>query len=399
MDHQSQGPRKLGYRFYYKWYAFTLACVWLMCLFAVAFIFVEHRENITGNHRDELFSFVALSLFLPSLYLWWLHPKLSQTIQVFPKFIRVNQKNKYFDICYNQIDSISNPFLSFVRINLRDKNTFWMSAAIERPDYIWEGIVKACPELVGKNDEHEAVRLKLVQYDHHEKRKEWFFRHRMLDFVNWVAMPAIVLIASYRFQTEEIMIYSKSLYFFRLTMYSLFIAIVSAFSWSVITKFFVFDKLVADNMQEGSKLRDLKREDTVLQRSKLLQLFTCSVLMFMMVKFDLNLFSITKIKKNYQSFNLTSGKTAIVDNRFNCFECKHSLQDGDIVLFAKGSLAQVMARPGEVIAQVQEGSLGRSIASETIITIPSDHVALKTGDSNEIIVVKISDLIGKVKNK
>jgi hypothetical protein len=80
-------------------------------------------------------------------------------------------------------------------------------------------------------------------------------------------------------------------------------------------------------------------------------------------------------------------------------ECAHPINDGDLILFGKGSVAQVLALPGEVIAQTQANSLGRSIASDTITTVPQGHVALKTGKGQEMVIIKISDLIGKLKNK
>ncbi len=349
--------------------------------------------------KEELYSFGSFIVLLPALYLWWLHPKLTRTIQVFPHSIKISNHKYSWDIDYNQIERISTPFLSFICLKMRDGQTWWLSASIERIEYIWEGLSKACPEQMNGFEQFESFRIKLVQYDHHEKRKEWFFRHRVLDFVNWIVLPSVVMFIAFKVQTSEVYIYSKPLYFFRLVMYALFTTIMSAFAWSIIMKVFVFDRQVVENLKDGKKVRDVSKEDFILQRSKFLQLITCAALMTLMIKMDLNLFSITKLKASVEQFNLRAGQTLVVDTRFNCVQCRHALSEGDLILFGKGTVAQIMALPGEVIAQTQANSLGRSIASDTITTVPEGHVALKTGKGHEMVIVKISDLVGKLKNK
>jgi hypothetical protein len=164
-------------------------------------------------------------------------------------------------------------------------------------------------------------------------------------------------------------------------------------------KVFVFDKQVVENLKDEIKIRDVSKEDFILQRSKFFQFITCATLMAFMIKMDLNLFSITKLKASIEQFNLRAGQTLVVDTRYNCVQCAHSIVEGDLILFGKGSVAQILALPGEVIAQTQANSLGRSIASDTITTVPQGHVALKTGKGQEMVIIKISDLIGKLKNK
>ena len=367
-----------------------------MSIGIVAFLFINDGSSFI---KDEVLSFGSLSFLLPALYFWWLHPKLTRTIQVFPDAIKITTSRYSWDINYHNIESISTPFLSFICLKMRDGHRWWLSASIERIEYIWEGLAKACPEQMKNDEEFERFRLKLIQYDHYEKRKEWFFRHKVLDFVNWVVMPAVVLYLGYKVQSSDILIYSKPLYFFRLVMFALLTTILTSFVWSAIMKVFVFDRDVEEKMKDGNKTRDVLREDFILQRSKFFQIITCSILMAILIKSDLNFFSITKLKAGVESFNLKSGQTLIVDNRFNCVNCHHSIVEGDIVFFGKGVVAQVLALPGEVIAQNKLNSLGRTIASETIMAVPEGHVALKTGPRDELVIIKISDLIGKLKNK
>ena len=367
-----------------------------MSVGVVAYLFLN---NEFSRLKEEIYSFGSFVVLLPALYLWWLHPKLTRTIQVFPNSIKITNSHYSWEIDYNQIEKISTPFLSYICLKMRDGQRWWLSASIERIEYIWEGLSKACPEQMNGFASYDEFRVKLVQYDHHEKRKEWFFRHRLLDFVNWIVMPSAVMFIAFKIQSSDVYIYSKPLYFFRLIMYALFTTIMSAFVWSIIMKVFVFDKQVIENLKDEIKIRDVSKEDFILQRSKFFQLITCALLMAFMIKMDLNFFSITKLKASVEGFNLKMGQTLVVDTRFNCVQCAHSVADGDLILFGKGTVAQILALPGEVIAQTQSNSLGRSIASDTITTVPEGHVALKTGKGQEIVIVKISDLVGKLKNK
>lgn len=390
-------PRTLPYRFYYKWYAIACAVVWLLCVGIVAMLLL-HKGESSNDIREELYSFSALSLLIPAFYLWWLHPKLTRTIQVFHDHVRISSGGMNWDVAFNEIKKVDRPFFSVMRFRMNDGHSWWFSAALERPDYLWEGLAKQRPELVESPAVYEEFRLKLVQYDHHEKRKEWFFRHRFLDLINWVIVPLIVLVAGYQYQTQDVIIHSKGLYFFRLGMYAMFMTITCAFMWSVLLKKLVFDRMVEKQMESGKKLRDMQKEDQILQRAKFLQLVTCTALLALVVKTDLNLYSVTKLKSGSSAYKLQKGKTIVVDNRFNCVECKHALVEGDLILFGKGTLGQVLAMPGEVIAQTRETSLGRSIASETVTEVPEGHIALKTGaEGKDVVLVPISDLVGRLK--
>ncbi len=374
------------------------AVAWLLCAGGFTLLLMKNGWTWQGEGREEMLSFASMLFFVPALYLWWLHPKLTQTVQVYSDHIRVSTKEFSWEIAFNDIMAIELPFHSMIRLRMKDGHSWWFSAALERSDYLWEGLMRARPELVGGKDGFEDFRLKLVQYDHHEKRKEWFFRHRLLDVLNWVVLPALALVIGYQVQAEDVVINSKSLYFFRLGMYSLLVTIVCAFGWSVVLKKFVFDKMVKKQMEEGTKLRDLVYEDRVIQRAKWFQVVTCALLLSAVVKGDLNLFSLTKLRLEAKAFKLVPGKTIVIDNRFNCVSCAHAVNEGDLLLFGRGTIGQVLALPGEVIAQTRNTSLGRSIASETVMEVPEGHIALKTGaDGKEVVLVRIGDLVGKLK--
>jgi hypothetical protein len=280
---------------------------------------------------------------------------------------------------------------------MKDGLKHYFSSSLERIDYVWEGVYQARPDLLSV-DQYEHFRTKLIQYDHHQKRKEWFFRHKLVDLVNWIILPLVFLISTYTIQSRDVLIHQEGMYFFRLVMYSALVLLLSTLFFSIILKKFVFDKKIAIQIsrEAGDKLRDIEFEGVILQRSKLMQFATACFALGLIVRSDMNLFSLTKIKEDITSFNLKSGHTVVIDNRYNCLSCKFSVKDGDLIMFGKGVLGQVMAIEGEMVGQISQDRKGRIIASENIQEVPTGHVAIKLGNQNEIVMIRLQDLIGKI---
>ena len=239
-----------------------------------------------------------------------------------------------------------------------------------------------------------------MQADHHQKRKEWFFQNKMLDIVNWCVLPIFLLLLGYTLQSHEIQINFSALYFFRLSMYLVLAIILTNFIFSLSLKKLIFDRKLATQLEHyGEKQRDIKHEERIIEQTKYIQMVLVSVLFFGIILSDLNFYSLTKIKKDQFSFGLEKGSTLVVDNRFNCSDCRFSIQEGDIVVFGKGYLGKVLAVQGETIAFTQEDGIGRSIASETMQEVPKGSVAIKTNEAeNQIVIVEMHELIGRVKN-
>jgi hypothetical protein len=264
-------------------------------------------------------------------------------------------------------------------------------------DYIWDEFNRARPGVI-EAEEFELFRTKLVQYDHHQKRKDWFFKHKIVDIFNWIVLPTVFLSMTYFIQTRDVVINQQGMYFFRLVMYSILIMMITTFFFSIVLKKFVFDKRVKVQLdsQPQDKLRDMEFEGVVLQRSKIMQMMTAAFLFALVMRSEMNLFSLTKIKEDISSFNIKSGHTLIVDNRFNCLTCKFPLRDGDIIVFGRGTLGQIMATEGDMVGKIAQDKKGRIIASENIQEVPKGHIAIKLANQQEIVMVKLSELIGKI---
>lgn len=394
---ESVQPRFLRYRSHYRFYLIFLLVIAAFVLSFWGFRLTQNSFSLVYSEQsfEMIISGIYFALF-GVFYFSWLRPRLHRSVQVYQEKILLHKSKRVEEVHFSEVESYSSVWGSVFYLKMKDGHKNYFSSSLERVDYIWEGFKNARPDLVTE-EAYEAFRLKLVQYDHHQKRKEWFFRHKMVDVFNWVVLPCAFLFMAYAVQSKDVVIHQESLYFFRLFMYALLTLLLTTTFFSFGLKKLIFDKRIKIQMSEsGDKLRDLEFEGVILHRSKLFQtIIACFVFAFV-VKSDMNLFSVTKVKNDIAHFNLKSGKTILVDNRFNCVECKHPVQDGDLVMFGKGSIGQVMAKAGDLVGQVSQDSTGRMIASESMLEVPRGHVALKSPNGKDIMFIKVSDLIGKI---
>ena len=392
-------PRILRHRSHYKIYILGL-----MILSGLLFTFWVIRFSSSGvksvmeTYQLELLMSLMFYLVSSGLYFFWLRSKLNKSIQVFPDRLVIQSGRVKEEIHYLEIMGVTTVCWSIFYVNMKNGTKYYFSSSFERVDYIWEGIYRARPELINQ-PEYDDFRVKLVQYDHHQKRKEWFFKHKMVDVLNWAVLPVTFLALTFIIQSKSVIIHQEGIYFFRLFMYVMLILFITSFIYSIVLKKFVFDKRVSNQLSnDDMKMRDLEFEGMILQRSKFFQLLTACFVLMILVRTDLNLFSVTKIKEDIATFKLKKGNTIVVDNRYNCVACKYQLLDGDYVIFGRGTIGQVLAREGDIVGQVSQDPRGRTIASENIQEVPKGHLAIRAGNGKDIFFVKMEELIGKIQN-
>lgn len=359
-------------------------------------IYTKSVNDIWLQYSFEFYFSLTYFVFFGSFYLLWLRPRINNTVQVFSTYLLIHKNKIKEELKFDEIESINILWKSMFYLKMKNGHKYYFNSSLERIDYIWEGIRNARPDLLTV-ESFENYRLKLVQYDHHQKRKEWFFRHKFIDIINWICVPLCFLFLAYYFQARDIFIYQKSTYFFRLGLYALLVLLVTSIIYSLTLKKLVFDRKLKKQIEEyGEKIRDLEFEGIILQKSKIAQFATMTFVLALIIKADFNLYSVTKIKNNYEFFNLKKGKTVVVDNRYNCIECNYKITEGDIVVFSRGHIGQVMAMSGDSVGEIVQDQNGRMIASENIQQVPEGHIAVKTSNGKDILFVKIQDLIGKI---
>lgn len=391
-------PRFLKYRSHYKIYL-----VMLLTLSGLILSFWGHQlsqsrwQTVYNSFNYEFWMSCSYFLVAGSFYFFWLRYRLNRSVQVYPDKFCVHNMGHVKELPFAEIESVGIVCWSLFYFKMKDGVKHYFNSSLERVDYIWEGFYAARPDLISP-EEFAAFRTKLVQYDHHQKRKDWFFRHKLVDVFNWVVLPLAFLGVTYFIQSRDVVVNQQGMYFFRLGMYSVLVLMVTTFFYSIVLKKFIFDKRV--NLQMNShpddKLRDIEFEGVVLHRSKMLQMVTATFLFALIVRTEVNLFSVTKIKEDLTSFNLKTGHTLVVDNRFNCLACKYPVRDGDVVVFGRGTVGQVMATEGDMVGQISQDTKGRIIASENIQEVPTGHIAIKLANQKEIVMVKLGELIGKI---
>jgi len=392
-------PRTLRYRNHYKIYLFVLSIISLLLVTFWWFKFsVDGQKVIFDNYRWEMgfstFYFLSFGIF----YFYWVRPKLKKSIQVFDHSLVIFDGHIKEEVKFEEIEFIQLVCWSIFFIKTKKGVKHYFHSGYERVDYIWEGLHHARPELFS-SIHYEDFRIKLVQYDHHQKRKEWFFKHKMVDVFNWAVLPVMFLVFAFIFQSKDILIHQQGIYFFRLFMYSMLILITTSFFYSQVLKKFVFDKKVQTQMKETEiKVRDLEFEGMILHRSKVFQFITASFALAMLVRMDVNLYSVTKVKEDLTNFNFKKGHTILIDNRYNCVSCRYQLIDGDYVVFGRGTIGQVLAKEGDMVGEVSHDKKGRMIASENLQEVPRGHIAVKSANGKDIVFVRIQELIGKIQN-
>lgn len=393
-------PRSLRYRSHYRIYMiFFFAVTLLLTSFWSVRVWQLSWQMAMSQHPIELILSCAFFIGFGLSYFFWLKYRLRQSVQVFEDHLLLHRGKSVDDIKYCDVESVSIICWSLFYLKMKNGHKHYFNSSIERVDYIWEGVHAARPELF-LEEEYEKFRLNLVQYDHHQKRKEWFFRHKLVDVMNWCFAPMAFIGFAYYLQSHEVVIHQPGLYFFRLSMYALLILLVSSFFYSMVLKKLIFDKIVANQLKNepGDKFRNLQYEGVVVQRSKVFQTITACFFFALIIKTDINLLSVTKLKGDVAQFNMKGGKTLVVDNRFNCVSCRYKLQDGDMVLFGRGIIGQVLAKEGDLVGEVAQDTSGRTIANTNVHEVPRGHVAVKSANGKDILFVKIDDLIGKIQN-
>ena len=391
-------PRFLRFRSHYKIYLILLLALSVLnlCFWGYRLSQSPVKDILHEDWYELIISCCYFSLF-GSFYFFWLRYRLNNKVQVFETHVFIHKGKEVIRLDFDDVESVSVVAWSLFYLKMKNGHKHYFNSSLERVDYVWEGVKNARPDLI-KPEEYESFRVRLIQYDHHQKRKEWFFKHKLVDVFNWVVLPGIFLLMAYSVQSRDILIGQPGLYFFRLFMYSILILLVTTFAFSMLLKKFVFDKKI--QLQAGTdseKIRDVEFEGVILQRSKMFQMIMTSFFLGLVIRTDINLYSLTKTKDDLSKFNIKKGSTIIVDNRYNCINCKFQVSEGDLIFFGKGIVGQVLAKEGEMVGQVSLDKRGRSIASENVHEVPTGHIAVRTASGKDVVFVRIKDLIGKVK--
>lgn len=388
-------PRFLRYRNHYKIYVlgFLLFSGLITSYWSMRF-FSEQMFS----WKDYIYELAFTGFYFFSsacFYQFWLRYKMNRSVQVFQDHLLIHHGKTKQTLTYADIESLNVVCWSIFYVKTKNGIKHYFNSSLERVDYIWEGIHQSRPDLLDQKT-FEDYRVKLVQYDHHQKRKEWFFKHKLIDIFNWFVMPVMFISLAFIFQSKNVVIHQQGLYFFRLFMYAMLVLLSTAFIYSILMKKLVFDKKVSAQMENEDKVRDLEFEGIILQRSKIFQLLTTCFVLALVVKYDVNLYSVSKVKEDIAGFKLKKGNTILVDNRFNCVGCKYQLNDGDIILFGRGIIGQVLAKEGDMVGQISQDKSGRMIASENVQEVPKGHLAVKVANGKDIMFIRIDELIGRI---
>jgi hypothetical protein len=151
----------------------------------------------------------------------------------------------------------------------------------------------------------------------------------------------------------------------------------------------------------GVAFNSLNSEESPTKMSDALPvyLFALFVILGTFNRFDLNTLGRTETTAEVPHLGLLAGETLWIDGRANCIGCRHSLSEGDMVIFMRDGaavLGKVVAMPGK-IAEITHPAEGRTPASAPeSITLPTGKIAVRSNPSGDLVqVVSVGDVLGR----
>jgi hypothetical protein len=145
--------------------------------------------------------------------------------------------------------------------------------------------------------------------------------------------------------------------------------------------------------------RDLKHERAIFADALPVYLFLLFSLMSLYNRFDLNTLSRTEVPTDIPHLGYHAGQTLWIDGRANCLNCRHSLQEGDAVIFIREKVAvlgRLVALPGSPVPAPGGENPLRTPASELPI-VPFGKAVLRSNpDGNLDQLVDLKDIRGRV---
>jgi len=409
MDLSSRGtpgapPRVLQYRKHIrameKPFKYFMFCYFLLFFMMAIFYFYSLLQNNIISIVPLLGAgLLWIPLFLEYKYI--IRPLAISKIQVYPDRLFIDRGKEKIDIPFDEIKEIKsavNKYLGgWFKVILKNKKSYRFTIALERVDYIIDGIIKFNPLLLN-DDDYKKLRKNLILADHCWARCYDFFQKKNIAIALFylLLIPAILIIAIYFKQQSEFLI-KNPIEYFGVTS---FLALVFLGLVGTIFPFLAFvfinkhaDKRIDEN--PNNKARDQAYEVKIYRKFLPLYLATLLIYFACIYQFDLNAVSFAYISKDAKYFAIKASDPLWVDMKYNCLDCKHSLKKGDVIVTDRLLLGKIVAIPKEKVAISNRDDEGRFMASTEEEEVPLNFLAIYAYDG-EIVLLDIKDVKGKI---
>ncbi len=373
-------------------------CFTFLLAMVVAYFFADQKDQKNNFLLASIIGGISwLVLYLE--YLFLLKPLASSKIQVYEDKIIILKGKKETTIPFEEIieieSSVNKNIGGWFKLVLKDKKTYRFTVVLERLEYILEALIEFNSDLMEK-EKYIKLRKKIILLDHGQARSYEMLgkKYRLITFFELVVFPFIFCIFLYYKQSSEFIIHVPFSYFFKLGSWTIIIL-----GFLKIIFFTIANNRIDRNISEQLEKSNKKTRDRVFEHKTYRQLFpTYLCILFILMagayKTNINTLGMASLSKGSDYLSIKPGERVWYDSRYNCFDCKHSLIKGDVIITVDDLLVRIVALPRELASVSKKNKEGRFIASTEDIIVPTRSFVISNGKVN--ILVKDKQIKGKV---
>lgn len=404
-DKPDAPPRILQYRKHvramekpFKYFAFFYFLIFLGTTISY---FWPGKPDETKS-LELVFSSGILWIIIYLEYKYLIRPLAISKVQVYSDRIFIERGKEKINILFNEITEIKSTVNKNIggwfKVILKNKKSYRFTIVLERVDYVIDGIIKFNPLLL-PDDVYKKLRKNLILSDHGWARYYDLFQKEniAIAFLHLFIIPLVLLIAMYFKQRSEFLIHNPFEYFF---VTSFFVMVFLGVLWTIFPflAFRSIDKNAIKRIDENpnNKIRDSKYEVKIYKKLLPAYLTTLVIFFGVIYQLDLNTISVSFLRSDAKYLNVKADETLWVDKKYNCLECKHKLNMGDIIITNGSLIGKIVAMPKDQISLNDQNKEGRYIASTQEKEVPPDSLAIQTYGGETILLVNINNIRGKI---
>lgn len=407
------GPRIIRYRHQVRLAASLFSYLSIILIFGGMFLLTA-LQLIDRQHASYIyFQFFAVKSLILGVFLFvhkifFLGPMGQTIIRIYPDRILTYRKGKRSQIFYEDIVSVDHFILGFLfgsfKLILKDGRKVSFTLALERPEYIIDGIYDKRRDLIGE-EEHKKLRKKLVLADHSWARIYDFFKvYRPYLILFFGVLPFAYMGVLYHLQKDTILISSTIVFFIRLMSFTYFLVGSNALLFFLSTNsLFKTRQLKQWETNPDQKVRDVLFERRVYKVAYPISLLLLIGAFLWNYQTGANFYSIVRASNSFSHFGVEKGELFIVDHKYNCLSCSYSLEEGDHIiisfdnnLMGKKELGKIVGLPFNYVKVNRRDERDRFIASVEERLVPLDSLAVEFGNEGINTIVPLEKIEGRV---
>jgi hypothetical protein len=392
---------------------FVKGFAWLhlaLCTFlGGAVLFTIYSAIFAGSPeiRAQFGSIALMIVFLFGFNLcafyWILLPKAASRFLVFDDRLEIHRGTNVTVVPFTNIAKVFGRVFPFAGGSygfvMKTGKIHAFSASLRGSEKLLDAVSEFDPALKSSFTE---LRTNLIVCAHgYDRFYEYFSGNRaFFTFIHLGLVPFLFSAYMVGRQSSMMTIAHPKLFFVEAT-FGIYLCVVTlAVTFSVALNWIIdlptLERMIEDPVEDS---RDLKHERAIFADALPVYLFLLFSLMSLYNRFDLNTLSRTEVPTDIPHLGYHAGQTLWIDGRANCLNCRHSLQEGDAVIFIREKVAvlgRLVALPGSPVPAPGGENPLRTPASELPI-VPFGKAVLRSNpDGNLDQLVDLKDIRGRV---